>query len=88
MNGYNIPYPITINEVLSRNISKSVRSKGVLIDELDMILPVLCSNIPIYAVSITKRDFKSLAHDTAETNSCSLTVKDVLPALETRYIYM
>lgn len=88
MNGYDIPYPITINEVRSVIISSAIRSKGVLIDELDMVLSGLCNGVPIRAVSITKRDFKSLTHDTAETNGRSLTVKDVLSASETRYVYL
>ena len=88
MNGYNIPYPITINEVLSVNISSAVRSKGVLIDELDIILAGLCDGIPIRAVTITKQKIKSLAHDTAETSNSSLTVKDVISASETRYVYL
>ena len=88
MNGYAIPYPITIDDMISVNISSDIRSKGVLIDELDMVLPGLCDDVPIHAVSITKRDIKSLIHYITETNSCSLTVKDVLSAFETRYVYL
>lgn len=88
MNGYNIPYPITINEVLSFDISSTVSLTGVLIDELDMVLSGLCNNIPIRAVTITKQKIKSLAHDTAETSNSSLTVKDVISASETRYVYL
>ena len=88
MNGYAIPYPITINEVLSGNTSSAVRSKGVLIDELDMVLSGLCDGVPIRDVTITKQKIKSLIRYTAGTNSCSLTVKDVLSASETRYVYL
>lgn len=88
MNGYDIPYPITINEVRSVDISSTVRSTGLLIDELDIVLSGLCNNIPIHAVSITKREFKSLICDITGTNSRSLTVKDVLSPSETRYVYL
>lgn len=88
MDGYNIPYPITIDDMLACNISSTVRSKGVLIDELDMVLSGLCDGIPIRAVTITKGDIKRLIRDITKTNSCSLTVKDVLSASETRYVYL
>ena len=87
-NGYDIPYPITIDDMISVNISSDIRSKGVLIDELDMVLPGLCDDVPIHAVTITKQKIKSLAHDTAETSNSSLTVKDVISASETRYVYL
>lgn len=38
MNDYNIPYPITIDDVLSCTINKSVWSKGILIDELESLV--------------------------------------------------
>lgn len=88
MNDYDIPYPITINEVLSGNISNYVMSKGILIDELDIILSGLFNGVPIRAATITKRKFTSLSHDTAETSNSLLTVKDVLSVSETRYVYL
>lgn len=88
MNDYDIPYPITINEVLSGNISNYVMSKGILIDELDMILSGLFNRVPIHAVTITQRKITSLSHDTAETSNRLLTVKDVLSVSETRYVYL
>lgn len=88
MNGYDIPYPIAIVDVLSRTINKSVWSKGILIDELDIILSGLFDGIPIHAVTITQRKITSLAHDTAETSNRLLTVKDVLSVSETRYVYL
>lgn len=88
MNDYDIPYPITINEVLSGNISNYVMSKGILIDELDMILSGLFNRVPIHAVTITQRKITSLLHDTAETSNSLLTVKDVLSVSETRYVYL
>jgi hypothetical protein len=87
MNDYDIPYPITINEVLSGK-SNYVMSKGILIDELDMILSGLFNGVPIHAVTITQRKITSLAHDTAETSNSLLTVKDVLSVSETRYAYL
>lgn len=86
--GYNIPYPITIDDLLACNISSTVRSKGVLIDELDLILSYLCDGVSVHAVTITKRKISNLTRDAIETNSCSLTVKDVLSASETRYVYL
>lgn len=88
MNGYNIPYPITIDDMLSCTINKSVWSKGILIDELDMILSDLFNGVPIHAVTITQQKFTSLAHDTAETSNSLLTVKDILSISETRYVYL
>lgn len=88
MNDYDIPYPITINEVLSGNISNYVMSKGILIDELDMILSGLFNRVPIHAVTITQRKITSLSHYTAETSNSLLTVKDVLSVSETRYVYL
>lgn len=88
MNDYDIPYPITINEVLSCTIDRSVWLKGILIDELDMILSRLLVEVPIHAVTITQQKITSLAHDTAETSNSLLTVKDVLSVSETRYVYL
>lgn len=88
MNDYDIPYPITINDVLSGNISNYVMSKGILIDELDMILSGLFNGVPIRAATITKQKITSLSHDTAETSNRLLTVKDVLSVSETRYVYL
>lgn len=88
LNDYDIPYPITIVDVLSRTINKSVRSKGILIDELDMILSGLFDGVPIHAATITKQKITSLSHDTAETSNSLLTVKDVLSVSETRYVYL
>lgn len=88
MNDYDIPYPITIDEVLSGNIGNYVMSKGILIDELDMILSGLFNGVPIRAATITKQWITSLSHDTAETSNSLLTVKDVLSISETRYVYL
>lgn len=88
MNDYNIPYPITIDDMLSCTVNKSVWSKGILIDELDMILSSLFNGVPIRAVTITQQKITSLAHDTAETSNRLLTVKDVLSVSETRYVYL
>lgn len=88
MNDYNIPYPITIDDMLSWTVDKVVWSKGILIDELDMILSCLFDGVPIRAVTITKQWITSLVHDTAETSNSLLTVKDVLSVSETRYVYL
>lgn len=88
MNGYDIPYPITIDDMLSCTINKSVWVKGILIDELDMILSELLDRVPIRAATITKQKITSLSHDTAETSNSLLTVKDVLSVSETRYVYL
>ena len=88
MNDYDIPYPITIDEVLSCTIDRSVWLKGILIDELDMILSRLLVEVPIHAVTITKQKITSLAHNTAETSNSLLTVKDILSVSETRYVYL
>lgn len=88
MNDYNIPYPITIDDMLSCTVNKFVWSKGVLIDELDMILSSLFNGAPIRAVTITQQKITSLAHDTAETSNSLLTVKDVLSVSATRYVYL
>ena len=88
MNDYNIPYPITIDDMLSCTVNKFVWSKGVLIDELDIILSSLFNGAPIHAVTITQQKITSLAHDTAETSNSLLTVKDVLSVSETRYVYL
>lgn len=88
MNGYDIPYPITIDDMLSCTINKSVWAKGILIDELDMLLSCLFDGVPIRAATITKQKITSLSHDTAETSNSLLTVKDVLSVSETRYVYL
>ena len=88
MNDYNIPYPITIDDMLSCTVNKFVWSKGVLIDELDMILSSLFNGVPIRAATITQQKITSLSHDTAETSNSLLTVKDVLSVSETRYVYL
>jgi hypothetical protein len=88
MNDYNIPYPITIDDMLSCTVNKSVWSKGILIDELDIILSGLFNGVPIQAVTITQRKITSLSHNTAETSNSLLTVKDVLSVSETRYVYL
>lgn len=88
MNGYNIPYPITIDDMLSCTINKSVWSKGILIDELDTILSGLFDGVPICAATITKQWITSLSHDTTETSNGLLTVKDILSISETRYVYL
>lgn len=88
MNDYDIPYPITIDDVLSGHIGNNVMSKGILIDELDMILSGLFDGVPIRAATITKQKITSLSHDTAETSNSLLTVKDVLSISETRYVYL
>lgn len=88
MNDYDIPYPITIDDMLSWTVNKSVWAKGILIDELDMILSDLFNGVPIRAATITKQKITSLSHDTAETSNSLLTVKDVLSVSETRYVYL
>lgn len=49
--GLDIPYPVTLGDELSRN--ENIREKGILIDELDIILSGIFNGIPIREATIT-----------------------------------
>lgn len=101
--GCGIPDPIAVSYLENTDLCNIVRENGILIDELDYTLVRLCKNIPVKAATITNSDEKNECKirfllqendqkmkngDTADTSNSSLTVKDVLSASETRYVYL
>ena len=53
----NIPFPVTLDEYLRGSTFRgsSIREKGILIDELDLVLDQLFRGIPIHEVTLTDR---------------------------------
>lgn len=104
MLGYgSIPGPITVSDLENTDLCDAIRIKGILIDGLDHTLKRLCKNIPVITATITnsgKKDEckvrfllqgnnrKDENGDTEETDNKPLTVKDVISASETRYVYL
>ncbi len=99
--GYSsIPGPITVSDLENADLCNVIREKGILIDELDYTLERLCKNIPVKAVTITNSgkkneckvrfllDQKDENSGSEKTDNKLLTVKDVLSASETRYVYL
>lgn len=53
--GFDIPYPVTVDEVLNyRNMKGTcIYQKGILIDEVSSVLECIFSGIPIHEITIT-----------------------------------
>lgn len=55
--GLDIPFPVTVGEYLNcgRHDWSNIREKGLLIDELDLVLERLLRGIPVHEVTLTDR---------------------------------
>lgn len=56
--GYDIPYPVTVNEFFCSNkfVRSSIRRDGILIDDADDVLKTIFDGIQIKDITITDND--------------------------------